>query len=230
MDPLKEAFQKVREDMEFLYSEMTLLKSGLATLNQELFEISQKISDLDNTESKRLVSTQEYGNETTPTGSSTQNHPLEALKTKNMPFSIGNEGVPTDKQTNRQTNQQTEKTLNFPESRKENSIENAARILESLDSLKKEIRIKFKQLTDQEVLVFSTLYQIDEETGQADYKTVSMRLNLSESSIRDYVGRLIKKGIPIDKKRVNNKSIILSISPSLKKIASLPTILQLRDL
>jgi len=56
------------------------------------------------------------------------------------------------------------------------------------------------------------------------------KLNLTESSIRDYVRRLIKKGIPIDKNKINNKNIQLSISPNLKKIASLNTILQLRDI
>ncbi|MBW6442667.1 helix-turn-helix domain-containing protein [Patescibacteria group bacterium] len=120
----------------------------------------------------------------------------------------------------------------FSEYKKDNlsSIDNAARILSSLDSIKKDIRLKFKRLTEQEILVFSTLYQIDEEEGYAEYKTLSKRLNLSESSIRDYIGRLIKKGIPVEKKRLNNKIIHLSISKNLKKIASLPTILELRDL
>ncbi len=103
-------------------------------------------------------------------------------------------------------------------------------MLDSLDNIKKEIRLKFKRLTDQEILVFTTLYQIDEETGPTDYKTIAKKIGLTESSIRDYIGRLIKKGIPVDKKRINNKIIQLSISQNLKKIASLPTILQLRDL
>jgi hypothetical protein len=51
---------------------------------------------------------------------------------------------------------------------------------------------------------------------------------LTESSIRDYIGRLIKKGIPLDKVKINNKTIHISISQNLKKVATLPTILQLR--
>jgi len=39
-----------------------------------------------------------------------------------------------------------------------------------------------------------------------------------------------KKGISVEKKKLNNKNIQLIISNNLKKIASLPTILQLRDL
>ena len=127
-----------------------------------------------------------------------------------MPFSTGNEGVPTDKQTNQQTNQQTEKTY----------FGDALEILNSLDNLKKEIRNKFKRITDQEFLVFSTIYQIAEETGYADYKSLSQKLNLTESSIRDYVGRLIKKGIPVEKTKINNKMIQLSVSEKLKENCS----------
>jgi hypothetical protein len=41
---------------------------------------------------------------------------------------------------------------------------------------------------------------------------------------------MINKGIPIHKNKINNKKITLSISPDLKKIASLPTIIRLREL
>jgi len=102
--------------------------------------------------------------------------------------------------------------------------------LNSLDNIKKEIRNKFKRITDQEFLVFSTIYQMAEESDNVDYKSVSKRLNLTESSIRDYVGRLIKKGIPVEKTKINNKMIRLSISEKLKKITPLPVIFQLREL
>ena len=49
-----------------------------------------------------------------------------------------------------------------------------------------------------------------EEADFVDYKTLSKRLNLTESSIRDYVGKLIKKGIPVEKTKINNKMIQLS--------------------
>jgi Mn-dependent DtxR family transcriptional regulator len=80
------------------------------------------------------------------------------------------------------------------------------------------------------MVVFSALYQAEEEEGYADYRTLAQKLKLTESSIRDYVGRLIKKGIPVEKIKINNKNIQLILSPNLKKIASLSTILQLREL
>ncbi len=113
----------------------------------------------------------------------------------------------------------------------ENSFEEASNILNSLDDIKKKIRRTFKNLTNQEMLVFSTLYNFDEnKTEDISYKLVADTLNLSESSIRDYINKLINKGILIDKIRINNKKIILKISNKLKEIANLSTIVKLRSI
>ena len=232
MDEIKQAFQKVKTDIDFLFQELNNIKLELGETRQEMLEICQILEQINEKipeKPEKTTSTQPRTKPTVSTHPSTHDRPLEALKPQNIAFSTGNQGVPTDKQTNKQTDNKHEIEPKTEEIM-ENSIDNAAKILDSLDSIKKEIRLKFKRLTEQEILVFSTLYQIDEETGPTDYKTIAKKLGLTESSIRDYVGRLIKKGIPVDKKRINNKIIQLSISQNLKKIASLPTILQLRDI
>jgi len=259
MDKIKESFQNVKEDMDFFYNELYHLKSDLAKTQANLDKIYSILEEINlkiSKNSQKPISTNILSNLSNPTYNPTDALLLEPLKPQNKPFSNGNEGVPTDRQTNQQTDNQQKNILqkeqnNHQELRdsqlasshnKESNpnplfspnsptpIDDAVRILNSLDSLKKEIRLKFKMLTEQETAVFSTLYQIDEETGPTDYKTIAARLNLTESSIRDYVGRLIKKGIPVDKKKMNNKLILLSVSENLKKVASLPTILELRDL
>ena len=109
-------------------------------------------------------------------------------------------------------------------------FKNAIEMLDSLDVLKKEIRLKFKRLTPQELLVFSTIYQLEEEEGFSNYKTLSLKLGLTESSLRDYVRRLILKGIPVEKSKIKNKEVHLFISKNLRKIAPLGTILKLVDI
>lgn len=230
MDPIKEAFSKIREDMEFLYSELGILRENLEFFSAEISILKQEISSLKEGGRQESFPTETPKNPSSSTQSSTHSLLFRPPEDQNSPPSTGNEGVPTDRQTDQQTDRQTQKPAKILEGKEESPIENAVKILDSLDGLKKEIRLKFKRLTDQEMLVFTILYQLDEETGPTDYKTLSSRLNLSESSIRDYIGRLIKKGIPIEKKRVNNKTILLSVSNGLKKIASLSTILQLKDL
>jgi len=257
MDPIRDAFQKIKHDIYSLYSEVSSLKRDRAAMNHEMAKISEILTQLSeitrNISKKQQKNTENRPKNTTPTHPAirqinqanhqekqtvpTHNSPYSYLINKEkQAFSTGNEGVPTDRQTDRQTDTKTQKTPLFtPKYIKKdefhkNPIEDAARALDSLDSLKKEIRLKFKQLTDQEILVFSTLYQIEEEQGSPDYNILAVKLNLTESSIRDYIGRLLKKGIPVEKHKIHNKKILLSVSQSLKRVASLQTILQLRDL
>jgi len=226
MDQIKDAFQRVKQDMDSMEKEIALLKQFLSENKEKLSEIDKTIKEIQSNLSRFTIkpsvntSTNDLQNSTYPTHSPTDNLTFKALKGQNMPISTGNEGVPTDRQTNQQTNQQTEKTY----------FGDAFEILNSLDNIKKEIRNKFKKITDQEFLVFSTIYQVTEESNYVDYKSISQRLNLTESSIRDYVGKLIKKGIPVEKTKINNKVVQLSISEKLKKIAPLPVIFQLREL
>ena len=238
MEQVKEAFSKVKQDIDSLKKEVFLLSKDLIETRRSLVEICDILRDI----SKRKEGEgKSFPKEESPTPPSQNQTPQPSIPThsvlqnpqnpKNLTISTGNQGVPTDRQTDRQTDQQTYKgsynNIFFP---KEDSINNAVQMIESLDNLKKEIRLKFKRLTEQELLVFSTIYQASEERGYTDYKTLSEKLNLTESSIRDYIGRLIKKGIPVEKVKINNKTIHLFISQNLKKVASLSTILQLRDL
>ncbi len=233
MDQIKEAFQKVKQDMDAMKEEISSLKQSLSQNNDFILklekgieELSSQIKEVSNKTSQEppyfpssCNPTDLSKNPTVPTDIPTQNGLFKVLNPQNLTFSTGNQGVPTDRQTNQQTNQQTQKV----------SFDDALDVLNSLDSFKKEIRSKFKRITDQEFLVFSTIYQMEEQ-GEVDYKAVSQKLNLTESSIRDYVGKLIKKGIPVEKTKINNKLIQLSISKNLKKIAPLPVILRLREL
>ena len=117
-----------------------------------------------------------------------------------------------------------------PQEKHKDQLLRASEILNSLDSLKREIRLKFKRLTSQEMLIFSLIYTSEESGELVDYKFLSSQSNLSESSIRDYVHKIVGKGIPIIKEKVNNKSILLHISPDLKKLSSLETIQRLREI
>ncbi|RLG10973.1 hypothetical protein DRN73_06520 [Candidatus Pacearchaeota archaeon] len=232
MDLIKQSFAKVKQDIDFLKKEFFSLKQGVIETREQMIEICeilQKITLKNKEIEKKLKqssSTHNPQNITNSTHISTDNFLFKPLKHQILPISTGNQGVSTDRQTDRQTHNQTQNHQKI----QKNSVDNVSEILNSLDSIKKEVRLKFKSLTEQEMLIFSAIYQLDEEKGYSDYKMLSKKLNLTESSIRDYVRRLIKKGISVEKNRINNKTIQLKISENLKKIASLPTIMQLRDL
>ncbi|GIU68492.1 MAG: hypothetical protein KatS3mg001_342 [Candidatus Pacearchaeota archaeon] len=212
MDPIREAFQKIKRDINSLFNEISSLK-------KEVFLLKKAIEE--NINKKSEESADAHKNTTPSQVNSAHQHVFKALKGQNLTISTGNQGVPTDRQTDRQTDTHPEKSINLKE---------ISSILDSLDSLKKELRIKFKRLTNQEFLVFSTIYTLEEERGYADYKSIAKILNLTPSSIRDYTSKIINKGIPIKKIRINNKLIHLKISEDLKKITTLSTISKLREL
>jgi biotin operon repressor len=258
---LKQAFERIKQDIYTLGYEVTDLKQELQTINSFINSINNQLNNLKinqlnlqenlqnnlkNTQygSKQTNSTHNPISSTHPvtsTHNSTVPMEIQGLKPSNLAISTGNEGASTDRQTDiRQTDIAQKNTLNMAKkpilhetSSKsvDQSITEASEILNNLDTLKKQIRLKFKQITNQEMLVFSTIYQLEEQSFTSiDYQILSKKLELSQSSIRDYIQRLIDKGIPIHKTKQNNKKITLSIAPALKKIATLDTIMQLREI
>jgi len=221
MDEIKLAFQKVKQDILLLNDEVSTLRDAFSDISIKLDEISRKIDILQTKPS--YIPTHASHETATPTHTPTVPYEAGGLKTPLNQFSMGNEGVPTDRQADQQTDiQQIIK--------QKNALERAHEILDSLDSLKKEVRIKFKKLTEQEIKIFSLIYQLDNEGELVDYHLLAQKTNLSESSIRDYTHKIIQKGIPVTKEKLNNKRILLHISPDLRKIASLDTILKLREI
>lgn len=211
METIKEAFQRIQDNLNYLNNELFLIKSELSSLSSLIKNSSYNQIN--------PISTQKRENSTHNIPNTTNNWLFKALNGQKQPISMGNKGVPTDRQTDQQTD-----NIN------KNSINEASFLLDSLDSLKQEFRNKLKKLTEKEILVFVTIYQLEEEGYSVNYKLLSEKLSLTESSIRDYIRRLLFKGMPIEKIKQNNKEIYLSISSNLKKMASLNAILQLRDL
>jgi len=208
MNPVKKAFKKVKQDIDSLTQEVFSLKESLIETREQMIDICEILRKLYKKQELR-TSTHSSLNQTVSTHLSTDDVYFKPLKYQNLGISTGNQGVSTDRQTNRQTDRQTQNPFENQKKSSQNSVDNVTEILDSLDNIKKEIRLKFKRLTDQEMLIFSLIYQLEEEKGYTDYKTLSEKLKLTESSIRDYVQRLIKKGIPVEKTKINNKNIQL---------------------
>ena len=235
-DKIKHAFLRAKQDIFLLKNEINQLRLELNELKQLIkSQIPQDNSRNSPYIYQKPASTSNFNTQTYPvtsTDTSTVPQEIEGLRSPNLSSSTGNRGASTDRQTDTSTDNYTEKgpfSTNFNSI--ESNIQEASEILDSLDRLKKEIRHKFKRVTAQEMVVFSTIYQLeDQNTSEITYKLLASYLKLSESSIRDYVQRMINKGIPIKKYKINNRKIVLSISSELKKIATLSTIIQLREL
>ena len=209
MDPdkIKEAFGKAKQDIQEL-------KETIYYLSQDIQEIKRTLQFLSvqPTNQPTQYSTIQHTNPSQDTQNSTeislptQERPYYGLKEAYIPLSTRNEGVPTNQPTNQQTNQHPPiSTPNFSENKQEihqkqvkisktdkiSHLEQISTIISTLDDLKKELRIKFKRLTSQEMLIFSTIYQLEENGFTVDYSLISEKLGLSEISVRDYIHKLI---------------------------------------
>jgi len=274
-EKIKRAFSRAKKDVFSLGNEVQELRTEVTELKSQLKKITQFIDELRLKEIKKQEKSQELSvnkntthneknttdttHNTTHDRYTTHNYPLEGLRGQNFNVSTGNQGVPTDRQTDRQTDIRhirkrynncyniansglkegsNAQISNKPKSDNKNSekldkidhMDKAKEILENLDNLKKELRLKIKRLTDQEMTVFSLIYNLEEEGEMVDYSILASKMGLSEGSIRDYIYKMNKKGIRIEKEKQNNKRILLHMPSNLKDMASLDTILKLRDL
>jgi len=249
-DNVKEAFAKVKNDIFTLGNELLTMKSELSDLKTILSSLNESINNLkidvldvqNRPKYPTHIPTQGLQNPTNsdiPSDNPTVPVEIRGLKYPNMDTSTRNRGVPTDRQTNQQTDIYTQNsvdeanfnTLGPAQKPLRNQIQEAEDLLNSLDNLKKEIRLKFKAVTNQEMLIFSTIYQLESEFPEGiEYRQIALKLKLSESSIRDYVQKLIGKGIPVDKIKLNNKKVLLKIGSKLKNIAPLETLIKLREI
>jgi hypothetical protein len=215
MDPIKEAFTRIKEDISYLYNEIEEIKLLLNELKSQ--QSNQPTNQHQNTTLQSSIPT-----------------PLlqYSLKSEKTSISTRNEGVPTNQPTNQQTNQHPfistpTHTVSSVNDRIDH-IKKVSEILGTLDDLKKEVRLKFKKLTDQEMNIYSAIYQLEEQGLVVDYPLLAQKTNLSEISIRDYIRKILYKGIPLQKQKESNKRIIVGIPIELKRITSLNTLLQLR--
>lgn len=210
-ESIRKAFSRVKEDI-------SSLQFQIASILEEINEIKRTLTQTDKPADRPAHGPSV---QTTPT----QNQAYQAVKTQYSSFSTGNQGVPADRQTNQQTDQQPKKFV------QSNSLstQRVSEVIDSFDSLRADLLYKFKKFTPQEFLIFSTLYQLTEENSVVDYTLLAQKTSLTESSIRDYIQKLIKKGAPIEKSKENNKKIVLFVPEGFKKIASLSTIISLQD-
>jgi len=217
-DPIKESFKRVKEDIQNLRDLVLTLSKEINSLKQ--INISANNQATNQTDKPTDRQTDKQNNTTecdfsqtihqNKTENTTDNYPLEAVRSKNIDISTGNDGVTTNRQTDRQTDTSTgnkgvqdekfaqvaENGQNKISSKSKEYLElsskkgkmdsidyldEVAEVLNSLDSIKKDLRTTFKKLTGQEMVVFSTIYQLEEQGFTIDYNLVARKLSLTES-------------------------------------------------
>ncbi len=88
----------------------------------------------------------------------------------------------------------------------------------TFQGLKREIEETFDRLSKQELLTFLTIYQLEDDMNNVSYTDVAEKLKLSEGCIRTYISSLIRKGVPVEKKKFNNKLVLLSVPKEFREL------------
>ena len=135
---------------------------------------------------------------------------LEVPEENLDPISTGNEGV--NKHTNLHTYKPTYLQTYIPTDVPRKSKE-ALQSLSGLENI-------FRSLTKQEFHIFLLIYQLEDENINPTYQEISKRLSLTYGCLRAYICSMLKKGIPIYKKKLEDNSIIFYINKDFKAIAS----------
>jgi len=242
---LKEAFEKIKLEMNFIKTELFLLKNEFENLKKEasdkniqiynvMNQLNEAMLSLNSVLKKTILYINSHTSTTHPQHSSTLPSKFEGIKPY-LPFSIGNEGVPTlPQQTNTQSNtypaDDFTNKLQHIESHPAPQQQSKMSIRQLVSMLKEDLKAKFKRLTKQEFYVFSTLFTLEQELNKSlTYKDIAVKTGLTDSTIRDYIARLRAKGIPIIKEKSNNKDILLRVSEELRNLATLDNLSSIKS-
>jgi len=95
----------------------------------------------------------------------------------------------------------------------------------NIQSLRKDIESRFVTLTNKEFLVFLTVYQLEEDFERGiTYYDLSSKIGLTSGCIRGYVSAIIRKGLPLIKRKINNRTITLHIESEFRKLDAKETL------
>lgn len=192
-DSIKEAFSKVKEDIQRLEKELAEAKKTNLEQKEAILALNKKIGDL---------------------LSSDKNLELDSNFLEES--SIGNKGVLSTSTVSTVTASTTFRQP-FDIDGDDNPVV-------------ADIKKKFQSLTEREFAVFAATYQLEEELGSPiTYADLAVKLSLSRSSIRDHVGELLLKNVPLIKYQAGDRKVSLSIKKGFRELNVMSQILTFRD-
>ena len=224
-DAIRESFRKVKDHIRFLEKELRADREFIITLNKALESINNRVLYLEEKIRNKEKNTEKEFLDKVKISKIIEledNQPIlneEAL--------IRNSGMvsPQERKGYLATRQRRVDTTpaHF---RHSGTLQNI-----DLEELKADLSKIFLSLTNREFKVFSAIYTLEEQNkGPATYQELAQYLDLSSSSIRDYISELIRKGTPITKEKTRNGIAYISVSKEFRSLNLMSKLLALRSL
>ncbi|MBI5797998.1 HTH domain-containing protein [Candidatus Woesearchaeota archaeon] len=102
---------------------------------------------------------------------------------------------------------------------------------QDIDEIKRSLNKVFNSLTNREFKVFMVIYSLEEQhASPTTYAELAQFLDLSSSSIRDYVSELLRKGVPIKKEKSRNGVAYVSVLKEFRDLNLISKLLAFRNL
>ncbi len=199
VDPIKEAFTKVREDIDLLKKEINNNKKEISSQKELLESINKKLEEF-------LDFSKEINN-----------------KIAFFNVSSGNNGVGNNQQQSTTINNNRQQQAIKPSNVKHSSDD-----LKDI-KLDQTLTFRFKSLSDREFSVFLAIYELEQEIGEVGFTELANKLKIFESTVRTVVYTLISKEIPIIKDRFFHKKVSLSIQKDFKNPKIMRELINLRE-
>jgi DNA-directed RNA polymerase sigma subunit (sigma70/sigma32) len=224
-DAIKEAFRKVKEHMAILEKELRADREFIIALNSTLEQLNKRIKALEEAiRAKNNNLEQSFLEQVKPKKMEDLDFCEQILEEKPL---ISNSGMvsPQERKGFLATRQRHFDTLATP-FRHPSTIQNI-----DLEELKANLNKVFLSLTNREFKVFIAIYTLEEQNkSPITYNELAQHLDLSSSSIRDYISELIRKGAPILKEKNRNCQAYVSVSKEFRSLNLMSKLLALRSL
>jgi hypothetical protein len=214
---LKIAFSKVKEDINNLAEEIKSMKQTISDQNKKINELYSKIEDF-MTISKDPKTESSIGNEGV-------NQSINHLINQSINQSITNQSLINEKPSKSIEKEEFKpdlSTIDFNQSINQSSINQSFNQSINQKTELKQLAININQsflsLSKQELKLFLTIYQLEDDGIEPLYHILSQKMQLSEHCIRSHISSLMRKNIPIIKTRLNNRINLISIRKDFKAL------------
>ncbi len=102
---------------------------------------------------------------------------------------------------------------------------------QDIEEIKQNLNKVFLTLTNREFKVFMAVYSLEEQhNSPTTYAELAQNLDLSASSIRDYISELVRKGAPLKKEKSRNGIAYVSVLPEFKSLNLISKLIAFRNM
>lgn len=229
-EAIKDSFKRVKEHMQALEKELRADREFIIVQNQRLEYLEKSFKDLNNKPIKEMKKEEKITFEDSSVNISSTKSDLEDNLPSEEPIIYSKVESPVERKGYLATPLRHHANTSTPF---RHSGTDSGTSFDRLDieEIKSKLNKVFFSLTNREFKVFMAVYSLEEESkSPVTYQELAKSLDLSSSSIRDYISELIRKGAPIKKEKTRNGLVYVSVLKEFKDLNLISKLIAFRNM